>query len=231
ISAPAVRTAVSRMVRQGWLAPVRLPAGPGYALTPRGTRRLDEAAARIYRTAEVRWDGRFDLVIVAGPVPRAVRRRLAATLAFQGYGSLGELTWVAPRPGDEVDQLLAEAEVAYERLSAGHTGGAVGARHLVHRAWDLPALAEDYRRFVAALRPVVADITGTSPDEHAYAARCALVHAWRGFLFRDPGLPADLLPRPWAGTTAASFFDAHAGRLRPAADRYVDSCLIRSEGP
>ncbi len=29
IAAPAVRTAVSRMVRQGWLEPVRLPGGPG----------------------------------------------------------------------------------------------------------------------------------------------------------------------------------------------------------
>src|SRR5438309_6735448 len=27
--APAIRTAVSRMVRHGWLAPVRLPDGPG----------------------------------------------------------------------------------------------------------------------------------------------------------------------------------------------------------
>ena len=50
VAAPAVRTAVSRMVRQGWLEPVRLPEGPGYALTPRAVRRLDDAAARIYRT-------------------------------------------------------------------------------------------------------------------------------------------------------------------------------------
>ena len=49
IAAPAVRTAVSRMARQGWLEPVRLPEGPGYALTPRAVRRLDEAAERIYR--------------------------------------------------------------------------------------------------------------------------------------------------------------------------------------
>ena len=41
IAAPAVRTAVSRMVRQGWLAPVRLDGGPGYALTPRASRRLN----------------------------------------------------------------------------------------------------------------------------------------------------------------------------------------------
>src|ERR671914_666112 len=63
IAAPAVRTAVSRMVRQGWLHPVRLDSGPGYALTPRAVRRLDEAAGRIYRTTKASWNGRFDLVV------------------------------------------------------------------------------------------------------------------------------------------------------------------------
>ena len=40
IAAPAVRTAVSRMVRQGWLTPVRTPAGAGYRLTGRAALRL-----------------------------------------------------------------------------------------------------------------------------------------------------------------------------------------------
>jgi phenylacetic acid degradation operon negative regulatory protein len=48
IAAPAVRTAVSRMARQGWLEPVRRPSGPGYRLTNRAWRRLDEAAVRIF---------------------------------------------------------------------------------------------------------------------------------------------------------------------------------------
>ena len=39
IAAPAVRTAVSRMVRQGWLHPQRLSTGPGYQLTPKAARR------------------------------------------------------------------------------------------------------------------------------------------------------------------------------------------------
>src|SRR5436190_17449708 len=64
ITAPAVRTAVSRMVRQGWLQPVKLPDGPGYRLTLKATRRLDEAAARIYRTERLGWDGRFDLILL-----------------------------------------------------------------------------------------------------------------------------------------------------------------------
>ena len=52
IAAPAVRTAVSRTVRQGWLIPVRLAGGPGYQLTVKAVHRLDEAAARIYRTRD-----------------------------------------------------------------------------------------------------------------------------------------------------------------------------------
>src|SRR5258705_3673859 len=67
IAAPAVRTAVSRMVRQGWLHPLRLPTGPGYGITPKAARRLDAAGARIYRTqrgqsAPAAWNGQFDLI-------------------------------------------------------------------------------------------------------------------------------------------------------------------------
>jgi phenylacetic acid degradation operon negative regulatory protein len=51
------------------------------------------------------------------------------------------------------------------------------------------------------------------------------VHAWRSFLFRDPQLPTSLLPNRWPGLSAATFFDKHATRLRPAADRHVERCL------
>src|SRR3954462_5606006 len=78
IAAPAVRTAVSRMVRQGWLHPLRLASGPGYLLTGKAARRLDEAAARIYRTGRAGWDGRFDLILLHGPISR----RDAARVAF-----------------------------------------------------------------------------------------------------------------------------------------------------
>src|SRR5215510_3198345 len=106
IAAPAVRTAVSRMVRQGWLLPLRLATGPGYLLTPKAARRLDETAVRVYRTGRVGWDGRFDLVIVDGPIPRRDRQRVAANLAFLGYGLLNENTWVATRAAPDVDALL-----------------------------------------------------------------------------------------------------------------------------
>jgi phenylacetic acid degradation operon negative regulatory protein len=223
IAAPAVRTAVSRMVRQGWLHPLRLSSGPGYLLTPKAARRLDDAATRIYRTGLSGWDGRFDLLVIDPPTGRADRQKLAANLTFLGYGPVDQATWVATRPADDVETLLGEAAVRFERFRAAHSGGPPGAAALVRRAWDLPAIAAAYERFVRDLRGVVEARPAT--DEAAYAARFTLVHAWRSFLFRDPQLPAVLLPDRWSGIAAAAFFDHHAARLRPAADRFVDHCL------
>jgi phenylacetic acid degradation operon negative regulatory protein len=225
VAAPAVRTAVSRMVRQGWLHPLRLSTGPGYLLTPKAARRLDEAAARIYRTDRSDWDGRFDLVVFDPPAQRAERAKLAANLSFLGYGAIDNGTWVAARPTDEVMALLAEAGIPAERFTASHAGGLDGAVALVRRAWDLPEIGAAYDAFVRQLRPTLAAIGPRSADEDAYAARFALVHAWRTFLFRDPQLPPALLPERWPGAAAADFFDEHAARLRPAADRFVDRCL------
>jgi phenylacetic acid degradation operon negative regulatory protein len=221
IAPPAVRTAISRMVRQGWLHPLRMVSGPGYLLTPKAARRLDEAAARIYRTGRSGWDGRFDLVVLKTPVTRRDGRRLS----FLGYGMLGDHAWVAPRSADEVDAVLRDLAVPYERFTASHAAGSTGAAEVVSRAWDLAAIGHAYEEFVVGHRPVVAAVTSRSTDEEAYAARFQLVHAWRSFLFRDPQLPISLLPPHWPGLNASAFFDRHAVRLRPAADRYVDRCL------
>ena len=221
VAAPAVRTAISRMVRQGWLLPVRMTGGPGYQLTVRAVHRLDEAAARIYRTGRNGWDGRFDLVVTRAPVPR----REAKRLTFLGYAMLGEFAWVSPRAADEVDAVMADAGVGYERFSASHAAGSPGAAEVVGRAWDLAEIGQAYEDFIAEQRPIVTAINARSSDEEAYAARFQLVHAWRSFLFRDPQLPASLLPARWPGSSAATFFDRHAARLRPPADRYVERCL------
>src|SRR3954468_17159333 len=66
IAPPAVRTAVSRMVRQGWLQPVDTDSGRGYGPRARAHRRRDEAAARIYRPRPVEpWDGCWSIAIVS----------------------------------------------------------------------------------------------------------------------------------------------------------------------
>lgn len=230
IGAPAVRTAVSRMVRQGWLHPLRLSSGPGYLITQRAAHRLDEAAARIYRTDPQPWNGTFDLIIPHSPVPRADRHRVANNLAYLGYGTIGDSTWVATKASPEAEGVLTEAGIGFQRFTAQHTGGRAGASELISRAWDLDRIAQEYRDFVTQMRPVVDPVDADGDLRVAYTARFKLVHAWRTFLFRDPALPPDLLPPRWPGNDAAEFFDKHANRLRPAADRFVEHCLTVVKG-
>ena len=124
ITEPAVRTAVSRMARQGWLAP--LPCGPGlagYALTPRAARRLDEAAERIYRRGEPTWDGQWHVLVVERIRDRARRDRVRAALGYLGYAPVGESTWISPRPSVELDPLLEAERLPAERFVASSPRG------------------------------------------------------------------------------------------------------------
>ncbi|MQA96378.1 MAG: PaaX family transcriptional regulator [Streptosporangiales bacterium] len=221
-SPPAVRTAVSRMVRQGWLEPIRLPSGAGYGLTPRATLRLDEAADRIYRHTSRTWDGGWHLLVFPRPRDRARRERLRQALTFLGYAPLEEATWLGPRPSPEVDALLDAEDVRAERFVATYDGDAA---RLVARAWDLEAIGRAYGRWLADSRELIAGLGDDPGDEAVFAARSRLVHEWRKFLFRDPGLPPRLLPEGWPGTAAAAYFDAEAARLLPAAARFVDRCV------
>jgi len=219
--APAIRTAVSRMVRQDWLRPVRLPDGPGYALTKRAERRLDEAASRIYRTRPSTWDGRWHVLVLEELPNRGARDRLDSSLRLIGYGPLGPTTWVAPRPSPELTDIL--EDVPARVFHGEHEGDG---KELAAKAWDLETLAADYTAFVTEWLPVVSAVDGTRPAE-AFAASQRLLHAWRKFLFRDPGLPSLVLPPDWPGTAAARFFDEHTARLAAAAESFLSDCLNR----
>lgn len=227
VTAPAVRTAISRMVRQGWLTPAEVDGGRGYALTGRARHRLDDAAARIYRTRESGWKGGWDLLVLEPLSERSARERVRSALSFLGYAPLTEGTWIGPFPSPEVDALLAAEGARATRFEAYDGDPAALAR----RAWDLDALGAAYARWHADARALVAHpgrVTGEvelDEDEQAFVVRSHLVHEWRKFLFTDPGLPVELLPDDWPGHDAAKFFAEEAARLLPAASRFVDRCL------
>lgn len=231
VTAPAVRTAISRMVRQGWLDPVEVDGGRGYALTERARHRLDDAAARIYRTRDSGWKGAWDLLVLEAAPQRSARERVRSGLAFLGYAPLGDATWISPCPSAEVDALLAAEGASATRFEAYDGDPAA----LAHRAWDLDALGTAYASWHAEARRLVEDpvlVLGTaasSADELAFVVRSHLVHEWRKFLFTDPGLPVELLPPSWPGHAAARFFAEEAARLLPAASCFVDRCLDPTE--
>jgi phenylacetic acid degradation operon negative regulatory protein len=212
----AVRAALGRMVRQGWLRQRRAGRRAFYALTPEGAWRVEQGVRRVYTGAPEPWDGRWRLLTyTVAEGRRALRDRLRRELTWLGLAPLSRSTWITPRDlaaalrelcaahGLEGDVAIFEAALVHPRA----------ARALVRRCWDLQAIAARYASFAAATRRRAATLRlrlrrGTLGPAACFAERIRLVHEYRKFLFIDPGLPAALLPRAWAGRDAAAAFRA-----------------------
>ena len=231
IAAPAVRTAVSRMVRQGWLEPVSTDAGPRLRGSPSG-RRAGSTRRRRASTGCApleAWDGRWSIALLEHTPNRTTRERVQRALEYLGYRQAARPTAGSrPRPAPELESVTAAEGVVVTRFlgeldgddaRAGASG--CGSRGRSPR----PTVRWLERRAAAGVGGA-----GPAPDEQAaFAVRSTLLHEWRKFLFPDPGLPKELLPPDWPGQAAADYFDAESARLLPAASAYVDHCLQRRD--
>lgn len=220
----ATRTAVSRLVREGWLQAESREGTRGYAATPLAQERLARAHDRIYATGPRPWSGAWHLVVLDHGGDRRRRDQVSASLGYLGYGRLGPGAWVSPWPSPELAVVLQEQDVRWSGVTGPLDGDASGSpAGLAARVWDLPALATAYREFLDRL-PAPAGVAGLEPHE-AYPRRARLVHEWRKFLFSDPGLPDAVLPAGWVGQEARTRFLEVAATLRPAAEAYVGRTL------
>jgi phenylacetic acid degradation operon negative regulatory protein len=83
-------------------------------------------------------------------------------------------------------------------------------------AWDLDGLEIAYHEFIGRF----AKASPHGP-EAVFVDDAQLSHAWRRFLFLDPGLPGEVLPRDWPGQRAYEVFQERNARWRPIAHEYV----------
>jgi len=232
----AVRAAVSRMMRQGWLTALRAGRASYYALTPRGDARIEEAARRIFKLHPERWDGLWRIAVLpsGAGMRRESRAALRRELEWMGFAVLARGVYVTPNDLLEhipalVERhgLAAAAEMFAARLAGPEEAAAFAARH-----WDLPGIDNAYAAFVGAWRPRLNNWRAAAaraggvpdlPDGAAFREKTRLVHEFRKFLFVDPGLPADVLPERWTGTEARGLFSAAYHLLAEPALRFFEA--------
>ncbi len=234
ISPQAVRQGVSRMTRQQWLVARREGNRAYYSVTERGRRRIEELSPRIYGPV-IEWDGRWRLLsYTIGEAHRRRRERLRRELSALGWGQLSASTWISPS-----DALAAAREAARStktseviQLFEADYRGPLTDRELLERCWDVAAIACAYRDFVARYRPHFERelASGGLSDEGAFVERLWLVHDYRKFAFLDPGLPSELLPAHWPGTTAAGLFREYYAALEAKSQRYFHLCARAPNG-
>ncbi len=229
----SVRTAVFRLKRRGWLAAETRSGVRGYALT-------EIARSALAAGDEIIWHAPppADLAegwcIVSFSVPesaRAQRHQLRSQLAALGFGNVGSGVWIAPaRRRPAAERMIGELGLLSRcAIFVGAHAGGEPLPDVVADSWDLEAIDDRYRRFIAEYGEVAQGAAGGATGQEAFVTYLRVVDHWRRLPYRDPGLPAEVLPPDWSAATAGELFVrlvaglevnafAHARRSWPVAD-------------
>ena len=223
ISERAIRSALLRLQRDGWLDVRRAGARSFYGLTDAGRDLIERGRERIMRGPEHDWDGRWAVLTYTIPeAQREQRDRLRTELGWLGFGGLGSGLFVSPR---DRQRELADLTKRYRLDSnitvfrAEHTWPGDN-RALASRCWDLTGINARYSDFITTFAGFCE--SPDLPDRDCFAVRCRLMGGYRRFPFLDPGLPGELLPEDWLGLHAWTLFRDLHDRLAPGANSYFD---------
>lgn len=196
IKPEAMRVALHRLVKDGWLQRDKAGRQSFYRLDPAGETEFLAAQRRIYAEGPQLCDP-WRLVVAKGDAP--------------GFIPLGEGAFLGPVGPD-----LPEGALVVTGSVDALPGWAV------ERLAPAP-LAQDYARLETALRGVI-QVTPDSPEEAA-ALRILVVHQWRRLLLRHADLPAAFFPAGWRGELCrALVLELHAD-LSAQADPWFDAAI------
>lgn len=230
-SGQSVRAAISRMNKQGWVQSRKEGNKSFYSLTPRGSRRVKEAAKRIYKLQNEVWDGKWRMLIYSIPEDkRNIRDELRKELGWSGFGFLSNSCWVSPNDlKEQVYDMFERYDISqYVDFFVTTYDGPKENKDLVQKCWNLSEINERFQQFIDAYLPRYelskAKIEqGEMEDGACFVERTQLVHVYRKFLFYDPGLPDELLPDFWLGDRAAALFRHYYEALALPASRFFES--------
>ncbi|HEY4204503.1 MAG TPA: phenylacetic acid degradation operon negative regulatory protein PaaX [Xanthobacteraceae bacterium] len=223
IDSGVVRTAMSRLAADGWLARNKVGRNSFYRLADKGRETFDAAMVHVYHPRAPDWTGRFELLLIGNGGDRDVSRD---ALKDAGFGSPLPGVWVAPSgvPIPESARGAIRLEVSAEDDSG---------RRLLSESWPLDRIADAYLKFIRTFEPLRQWIDRGEPlsDAEAFTARILMNHHYRRVILRDPLLPAALLPHNWPATAARRLCrDIFLGLLQPS-ERWLDRNGSNEAGP
>ena len=168
------------------------------------------------------------MVLYAGmDEERSERDRLRRTLSWLGFGPLATATWISPHERlDAVEQALSNGSSVRMDLLTCRSRNRATDLDMVGRCWDLATLGHDYAGLVRRLEALPPSVElRRLPGREALRLRVGLVTDYRQLPFRDPDLPAELLPEAWPGRRAHALFVAAHDALAAPADAFVAEVL------
>lgn len=228
INERGIRTAVFRLVKDGWLASRKQGRRSYYRLSDTGQRYYQRAARRIYASDKPQWDGQWMLLFVT-MVPEDKREALHRGLSWLGYGRLASAVYALPGHDREpLTELLADLEIEDNIVHMqAQADGSDSLKELVLSRWKLEDLQQRYAEYIGwltAMRKILENLQRDDPQV-LLLLRVLLIHEYRRILLADPELPAGMLPPGWQGEPAKTLTAVMYNRLYSSSAEWFEQQL------
>ncbi len=206
----SVRTAVFRLVQNGWLVSEKIGRTSYYRVTESSRQRFVQADAKIYNFNHVDWDQKWDLILLSS-LDLENKLVLKKELEWIGFATIASNVMAYPgcdhlklqnlllnlNMTDQVVIFKAEALQLWQESYPT-------VKRMVEANWPIQELHSRYEKFIRDFREFLNLIENTDDLDavQAFQLRILLIHQFRRILLKDPDLPSELLPSNWLSLNA-----------------------------
>ena len=224
-----VRTALSRLVTDGWFERTRLGKHSYYRLSAQREAEFAVATTRIYRASDPAWSGEMEIAIITSS-DAGQRGSHRDRMLKEGFGQAATNVMLRPRMNSFAGGPQPEPRDIVSMVTRPESEEKLMA--LAQTCWQLDELAVAYSKFLKSFGPMAREIAdGTQlTGAQAFQLRVLLVHDWRRIVLRDPLLPPAMLPADWPGTRARALIADVYRRILNSSERWLDLHAVDQNG-
>lgn len=205
-----LRTSIFRLAEDGWVKKTKEGRRSFYELTTEGQEQTVLASELIYHFKQKSWNGVWDFVIsTSKEIHAAKNNQLRHRLSLMGFGVLSKNIYAHPDVDNElidkiIKELGLERQVLVMQSQASGPYSESNNQELVKQCCPYDEVEKMYIYFLRTYTPVLKWLKKKSlvKEDVCFMIRVLLVHDYRRLLFKDPQLPAELLPPDWSGDAA-----------------------------
>lgn len=234
----SVRTAVFRLVQNGWLVSEKIGRSSYYRVTENSRQRFVQADMKIYNFNHVEWDQKWDLVLLSS-VEIENKLILKKELEWIGFASIASNVMAYPGCDHlKLQNLLLNLNMIdevvifkAEALQLWQTSYST-VKRMVESNWPISELHVRYEKFIKDFREFLNIVESVNDLDaiQAFQIRILLIHQFRRILLRDPNLPFELLPSNWLSLNAINLSSNLYQLIMNPAEEFFMEIARTSEG-